>query len=204
MATSQEALEKIWNDPQFKKRLLADPKAGLAELGMHVADQQDVQIWENTPHEMNFVLPDRGEMPAGYDPEAAYGVVGKVIKKAWNDPSFKSRLLSNPKDAVADAVGLDVPAMLKLRIHEDTPRVRNVILPVNPQTEELSDAELETMAGGALSKGSSPVLGCKLLQTLNQPTLGAFAPGTLPGFLPSPAPASALGPSVGNSSFGPC
>lgn len=203
MATSQEALEKIWNDPQFKKRLKADPKAGLAELGMHVAANQDVQIWENTPHQMNFVLPDKAEMPAGYDPEPAYGVVGKVIKKAWSDASFKARLLSSPKDALADAAGLDLPAMLELRIHEDTPRVRNVILPVDPANEDLSDVELEAMAGGALSKGA-PITTCGLggffgghLPQMLMPLPGAFAPGTS-------SPASALGPTVGNSSLGPC
>jgi hypothetical protein len=206
MATSQEAMEKIWNDPEFKKRLLADPKAGLAELGMHVGASQDVRIWENTPREMNFVLPDEAEMPAGYDPEAAYGVVGKVVKKAWSDASFKARLLANANDAVADAVGLEVPAAVKVRVHEDTPRVKNVILPVDPADDELSDVELEAMAGGALSKGPSTttcgiggLFGGHLPQTL-MPIPGAIAPGTTP----HAAPASALGPAVGNSSFGPC
>lgn len=160
MATVQEALQKIWNDPEFKKKLFANPKPVLAELGMNVPAGQNVKIWENTPHEMNFVLPNKAEMPANYDPEATNATIGKVIKKAWKDPAFKAKLLSNPKDAVADAAGIELPASLKVRVHEDSPSLKNLILPVNPATEDLSDSDLEAIAGGGMSKGVQTSTGC--------------------------------------------
>ncbi len=162
MATAQEALQRIWNDPGFKKKLFANPKPVLAELGMKIPAGQDVQIWENTPHEMNFVLPDKAATAPNFDPEASNPVIGKVIKRAWKDPSFKSKLMSNPKDAIADAVGIELPAALKVRVHEDTAKTKNLVLPVNPATEDLSDVDLEAIAGGGLSKGQQTAGGCAI------------------------------------------
>lgn len=160
MATVQEALEKIWNDPQFKKQLMDNPRPVLAELGMTIPEGTDVRVYENTPHEMNFVLPNKAEMPAGYDPESTNAAIGKLIKKAWSDASFKQRLLSDPKPAIADASGIELPASLKVRVHEDKPGLKNLIVPVNPNSEDLSDADLEAIAGGALSKGVQTATGC--------------------------------------------
>ncbi len=175
MATVQEALQRIWNDPGFKKKLFANPKPVLAELGMKIPAGQDVQIWENAPHEMNFILPDKASVPPDFDLEAGNPVIGKVIKKAWKDASFKAKLLSNPKDAIADAAGIELPAALKVRVHEDTAKVKNLVLPVNPANEDLTDVDLEAIAGG-LSKGTQLTIGCgSTAFALGVATLGTAA-----------------------------
>jgi hypothetical protein len=109
---------------------------------------------------MNFVLPNKAAMPAGYDPEQTNAAIGKLIKKAWADPAFKQRLIADPKHAIADVSGIELPTALKVRVHEDTSNVKNLILPVNPATEDLSDADLEAVAGGAMSKGVQTATGC--------------------------------------------
>lgn len=154
MASVQEILEKIWNDPDFKKRVLANPRPVLADLGMTVPDGSEVRVWENTAGEMNFVLPNRNDAPAGFEPESVDPVAGRVVRKAWNDEGFRRRLLRDPRGAIAEATGVELPESLELRIHEDTDTLKNVVLPVNPDDEELTDADLETLAGGGTYKDS--------------------------------------------------
>jgi hypothetical protein len=160
MATVQEALQRVWSDDKFKSNLIKNPKPVLAELGLKLDPGVDVEIHENTPKLMNFVLPKKSDIPPGVDIEQADPVVGKVVKKAWADAGFKSKLLSNPKSAVAEASGVKLPDTLTVKVYEDSPTLRHLIIPLNPANEELSDMELETVAGGALSKGVQTAGGC--------------------------------------------
>ena len=55
-------MTKAWSDPDFKARLLADPKAVLAEAGVQVPDGIHMKIIEDTSDVINIVLP---ASPAG-------------------------------------------------------------------------------------------------------------------------------------------
>jgi len=51
----------------------------------------------------------------------------RVVAKAWTDPAFRTRLLKNGKDAVAE-LGLSMPPHHRhLVVLENTPKVHNVI-----------------------------------------------------------------------------
>ena len=52
-----EIVARVWEDPEYKKRLLADPKAALAEMGVEVPDSVDLKVVETTPSQSYFVLP---------------------------------------------------------------------------------------------------------------------------------------------------
>ncbi|MCB0086453.1 MAG: NHLP leader peptide family RiPP precursor [Caldilineaceae bacterium] len=53
---------KAWTDPDFKTRLLADPKAVMAESGLEVPEGIRLNIVEDTSDIINIVLP---ASPAG-------------------------------------------------------------------------------------------------------------------------------------------
>ena len=91
------------------------------------------------------------EIPQGLDLEEIEPMAGKVMKLALADEAFKTKLLSDPKSAIAEAMGLTLPESLEIRVYEDTPTVKHLVLPVNPFNSELSDADLELVAGGKLS-----------------------------------------------------
>jgi len=80
--------------------------------------------------------------------------LNKVIGRAWADDAFKARLLADPAATLA-AEGLTPPAGLTVKVVENTDTVFNLVLPPKPQ--DLSDAELDQMAGGFCSNCCTPV-----------------------------------------------
>jgi hypothetical protein len=157
MPTVQDALDRIWSDEGLKKRLIESPKPVLAEFGLKIPDSVSVEIHENSPSVMNAVLPKKPAdgAPLGGDP------VSKTMERAWSDPAFKARLLADPKEAAAEQ-GVRLPDTMALKIWENTDTVEHMVLPVNPAESELSDADLEAVAGGGLSKGVQVATGCGL------------------------------------------
>jgi hypothetical protein len=72
----------------------------------------------------------------------------KLITHAWQDEGFKQELLSNPKAAL-EKKGISIPANIEVKVVEETPTALYLVLPMSPdQAKELSDAQLESVAGG--------------------------------------------------------
>ena len=71
----------------------------------------------------------------------------KVVAKTWADEGFKKRLLGNPA-AVLTEHGLEVSAGRVVHVVENSARALYLVLPAKP-SEELSEEELEQVAGGA-------------------------------------------------------
>ena len=72
---------------------------------------------------------------------------GQLVSRAWSDPAFKQRLLSDPA-AVLKEQGIDVPAGVRVQVLENTDKVFNLALPPQP-SEGLSDEQLDQVAGGS-------------------------------------------------------
>ena len=74
----------------------------------------------------------------------------KIIAKAWRDPAFKAALIANPTAALK-AEGIAVPAGMAVTVLENTDKQFHLVLPPAP-TDELSDDELERVAGGVVKE----------------------------------------------------
>jgi hypothetical protein len=75
-----------------------------------------------------------------------------LVVKAWKDESFKRELINNPKAVVARESGKDHPADIEIRVLEETPNTRYIVIPNAPssmQIQELSEEALDAVAGGA-------------------------------------------------------
>ena len=77
------------------------------------------------------------------DVQEAYG---RVLAKAWSDPSFKAQLLADPPAALA-TLGITVPPGMKVKVLEDTDSLTHFVLRA-PPTGELSTADLRKVVGG--------------------------------------------------------
>jgi hypothetical protein len=71
----------------------------------------------------------------------------QLVARAWSDPALKAKLLADPA-GVLKANGLTVPKGVTVRVVENTDKALNLVLPVKPAPEELSEEELHKAAGG--------------------------------------------------------
>lgn len=148
---SYEALfDRVWTDEDFKNRFIADPKSVLAEVGAKVPDSVKIEVHEDRPDLQNYILP-RKEQLERYNLEEQNPIISQVIQHSLADDAFKARLLQNPKDGIKEATGQDIPDALTICFHEDTPTVKHLVIPMNSTTEELSDTQLEMVAGGSFA-----------------------------------------------------
>ena len=76
-----------------------------------------------------------------------------VLDKANEDADFRAQLLSNPKDAIEQAVGVTVPEGFTIEVHEADSRTAHLVL---PPTGKLSAADLSTVVGGNHSWNTTP------------------------------------------------
>ena len=74
-------------------------------------------------------------------------LVEKIIERAWKDEAFKDKLLKDPKGTLQE-LNPNLPADLKIQVHEETADTIHLVLPRDPSKFELSDQELDRVAGG--------------------------------------------------------
>jgi hypothetical protein len=72
-----------------------------------------------------------------------------LIEKCWKDPEFKKQVLSDPKGMLERHTGQKLPAQVKIFVHEEDANTLHLSIPPAPgNLGELSDADLEQVAGG--------------------------------------------------------
>ncbi len=72
----------------------------------------------------------------------------KIIAKAWKDPAFKKKLLSDPKTAFAE-MGIKIPEKVNVKVLEDTTMAYTFVLPASPtDAPKMNEKELLEIAAG--------------------------------------------------------
>jgi hypothetical protein len=75
----------------------------------------------------------------------------QLIKRAWTDEAFARQLQEDPRRAVEDALGVQLPAEITIQVLQETPTTLFLVVPPQPDTlpeGELTDADLAAVAGG--------------------------------------------------------
>jgi hypothetical protein len=72
-----------------------------------------------------------------------------VAQRAWKDEAFRRALVENPAGTLERELGVRMTEGVALTVVEETPTNRYLVLPPRPAVGgELSDSELESVAGG--------------------------------------------------------
>ena len=89
-----------------------------------------------------------------------------VLKKAQEDAAFREKLKSNPKETLAAQAGEMIPDAFRIAIIDQNDTDIVITLP-KVQTDELSDADLEHVAGGKAYDGGEVMIESYLSKRAN-------------------------------------
>jgi nitrile hydratase len=133
-ALGAKVVARAWTDPAFKKRLLADTRAALADFGIDIGTLAEFRTVENTAKVHNVIV---CTLCSCY-PKMLLGV-----PPAWyKSLAYRSRTVADPRGVLAE-FGVNMPADVEVRVHDSTADLRYVVLPMRPRaTKGWSESEL--------------------------------------------------------------
>ena len=129
-----KVVAKAWTDPQYKRRLLQDGTAAIAELGFAGRQGEHIVVVENTPTTHNVVV---CTLCSCYP----WPVLG--LPPSWyKDPAYRARVVREPRTVLSE-MGLDLADDVRITVRDSTSEVRWLVLPERPAgTEHLTEEEL--------------------------------------------------------------
>ena len=81
-----------------------------------------------------------------------------LIAKAWTDEAYRKELITNPKGVLQKEFGVELPDSLTIEVLEESPTKLYIVIPSKP-TDELTDEQLEAVAGGACDFAVTLIVG---------------------------------------------
>jgi len=128
---------RAWVDPAYKRRLLADAPAAIAELGFSPHQGEHMVVYENTPKVHNLVV---CTLCSCYP----WSLLG--LPPVWYKSSaYRSRAVIDPAGVLRE-FGVELTDDVELRVWDSTAEVRYLILPERPVgSEHLSEEALAAL-----------------------------------------------------------
>ncbi len=149
-----KVVARAWVDPAFKRRLLADAPAAIAELGLIRHQGEHLVALENTPSVHNLVV---CTLCSCYP----WPLLG--LPPVWyKSTAYRSRAVIDPRGVLRE-FGLELAGDVEVRVWDSTAEVRYIVIPERPAgTESLGENELadlvtrDSMIGAAKVSGPRP------------------------------------------------
>ncbi len=145
-----KVIVRAWLEPEFRRKLLVDAGATVAEYQFEGGEIQKLLVVENTATVHNVIV---CTLCSCY-PWAMLG-----LPPAWyKDPAYRSRIVREPRATLAE-MGLDLPPDVEIRVWDSSAEIRYMVLPRRPEGTEGWDFEhllelvgRESMIGVALAR----------------------------------------------------
>ena len=115
---------RAWTDPAFKRRLLADGRAAVAELGLALPKHhRHLVVLENTPKVQNVICCTLCSC-------TAFTIIG--LPPDWyKDLAYRSRVVRESRTVLRE-MGLDLAPDVEVRVWDTTADTRYMVLPEQP------------------------------------------------------------------------
>jgi nitrile hydratase len=123
---------RAWLDPEYKKRLLEDAPAAIAELGYTSGQGEHMVVLENTPEVHNLVV---CTLCSCY-PWPVLGLPPVWYKSA----AYRSRAVIDPRGVLAE-FGTELAPDVEVRVWDSTAEVRYLVIPERPAATEALDED---------------------------------------------------------------
>jgi nitrile hydratase len=115
---------RAWVDPAFRRRLLDNGRAAIAELGLSMPKHhRHLVVLENTPAVQNVICCTQCSC-------TAFTLIG--LPPDWyKDFEYRSRVVRESRTVLKE-MGLDLPPEIEIRVWDTTADTRYMVLPERP------------------------------------------------------------------------
>lgn len=129
-----QVVARAWSDPEYKRRLIENATAAIAELGFSGIQGEDMLVVENTPDVHNVTV---CTLCSCY-PWPVLGLPPVWYKSA----PYRSRIVIDPRGVLAE-FGLHIPESKEIRVWDSSAELRYLVLPERPAgTDGWSETQL--------------------------------------------------------------
>jgi nitrile hydratase subunit alpha len=132
-----KVVARAWVDPDYKKRLLEEGTAAIAELGYKGPQGEHIVVLENGPGVHHLVV---CTLCSCYP----WPVLG--LPPSWyKDPAYRARAVRFPRQLLAE-FGLELGDDVEIKVWDSSSEVRYMVLPERPEgTGDLTEEQLATL-----------------------------------------------------------
>ncbi|PRX29754.1 nitrile hydratase [Meinhardsimonia xiamenensis] len=135
-ANGAALVARVWTDPAFRERVLADASDAAREMGFDIGPLRLIAV-ENTDEVHNVIV---CTLCSCY-PRNLLGLPPDWYKSR----AYRSRVVREPR-AVLREFGVELPEHVTIRVHDSTAEMRYIVIPRRPEgTEGMSEGELAAL-----------------------------------------------------------
>jgi hypothetical protein len=151
----EQVVARTWEDEAFKQELMSNPNAVLErEVGEKLPEGIELRVVQETSNTRYILIPSPSDITPEELEQMRQGMAGdysSLTARSIEDEAFKQEFINNPNEVIERELGMQISLGFQVRVLDQDSNIRYFVLPQQPDTSEnseLSDAELELIAGG--------------------------------------------------------